>query len=105
MLQQPDLYLQFLTENLVPYLYDNYPVDTAKTTLTGHSYGGYWGLYALYHSDTIGKETFAYYYIGSPSFQARTNNAIMTDLEDWYYERKQSLPYTVIRRAAKGATD
>ncbi len=95
LLQQPDLYLQFLTENLVPYLYDNYNVDTARTTLTGHSYGGYWGLYALYHSDTIGKNTFAYYYIGSPSFQARTNNAMMTDFEDWHYERKQSLPYTV----------
>ncbi len=95
LLRQPDLFLQYLTENLVPYLYDNYSVDTSRTTLTGHSYGGYWALYALYHSDTIGKDTFANYYIGSPSFQATTSNAIMTEFEDWFYERKQALPYSV----------
>lgn len=95
LLKQPDLYLQFLIENLIPYLYDHYPVDTARTALTGHSYGGYWGLYALFHSDTIGKGTFVYYYIGSPSFQASTNYVSMTDFEDYFYERKQSLPCSV----------
>jgi len=95
LLQQPDLFLQFLTENLMPYLCDNYRVDTARTTLTGHSYGGYWGLYALFHSDTIGKDTFANYYIGSPSFQASTNIANANDFEDWFYERKQTLNCSV----------
>lgn len=95
LLQQPDLYLQFLIENLMPYLCDNYRVDTARTTLTGHSYGGYWGLYALFHSDTIGKDTFANYYIGSPSFQANTNMANIGDFEDWFYERKQTLDCSV----------
>jgi predicted alpha/beta superfamily hydrolase len=95
LLQQPDLYLQFLIENLLPYLCNNYRVDTARTTLTGHSYGGYWGLYALYHSDTIGKDTFAYYYIGSPSFQANTALANVNNFEDWFYERKQALDCAV----------
>jgi predicted alpha/beta superfamily hydrolase len=95
LLEQPDLYLQFLIENLMPYLCDNYRVDTARTTLTGHSYGGYWGLYALFHSDTIGKNTFAYYYIGSPSFQANTNLASIKNFEDWFYERKQTLDCSV----------
>lgn len=91
LLRQPDLYLQFLVDNLIPYLYEHYPVDTLRTTLTGHSYGGYWSLYALYHSDTIGNDAFACYYIGSPSFQANTNQANASDFEDWYYERKQTL--------------
>ncbi|WP_010244293.1 alpha/beta hydrolase-fold protein [Acetivibrio cellulolyticus] len=95
LLEKPDLYLQFLIENLIPYLYNNYRIDTTRTTLTGHSYGGYWGLYALFHSDTIGKNTFANYYIGSPSFQASTNNAAINDFEDWFYERKQTLACSV----------
>lgn len=95
LLQQPDLYLQFLIENLMPYLCDTYRVDTARTTLTGHSYGGYWGLYALFHSDTIGKDTFANYYIGSPSFQANTNLANIKNFENWFYERKKTLNCSV----------
>ena len=95
LLRQPDLYLQFLVENLMPYLCENYCVDAARTTLAGHSYGGYWGIYALFHSDTIGKESFAYYYIGSPSFQAYTNKAYANDFEDWFYERKQTLDCSV----------
>ena len=95
LLQQPDLYLQFLVENLMPYLCDNYPLDTERTTLTGHSYGGYWGLYALFHSDTIGKDIFSNYYIGSPSFQANTNLANANNFEDWFYERKQTLDCSV----------
>ena len=91
LLRQPDLYLQFLTENLMPYLCENYSVDEERLTLTGHSYGGYWGIYALFHSDTIGKDTFAYYYIGSPSFQASTNQAYGGDFVKWYNDRSQSL--------------
>ena len=94
-LMQPDLYLQFITENVMPYLCDNYRVDTARTTLVGHSYGGYWGLYALFHSDTIGKASYANYYIGSPSFQASTNFAYINDFENWFYERKQTLDCSV----------
>ncbi len=95
LLRQPDLYLQFLVENLMPFLCDNYSVDTARTTLTGHSYGGYWGFYALFHSDTIGKDTFANYYLGSPSFQANTNKASAKNFEKWFYDRKQILNCSV----------
>lgn len=91
LLRQPDLYLQFLTENLMPYLYDNFRVDTAQTALTGHSYGGYWGLYALFHSDTMGKDIFKYYYIGSPSFQASTNSVVIKDFENRFSQRKKTL--------------
>lgn len=91
LLRQPDIYLQFLVDNLMPYLCETYQVDTGRVTLTGHSYGGYWGVYALFHSDTIGKNTFATYYIGSPSYQANTNRALATDFDNWYYARNQTL--------------
>lgn len=52
-------------------------------------------MYALFHSDTIGKDTFPYYYIGSPSFQASTNLVTINQFEDWFYERKQTLPCSV----------
>lgn len=92
---QPDLYLQFLVDNLMPYLYDNYSIDKTRVSLTGHSYGGYWALYTLFHSDTIAKNTFKYYYIGSPSVQEQTNRAFASAFEKWYYERKQELNCSV----------
>ncbi len=91
LLDQPDIYLQFLVENLMPYLCDTYSVDKGRVTLTGHSYGGYWGVYALFHCDTVGKNTFANYYIGSPSYQASTNRAFATDFDNWYFARSQTL--------------
>ena len=91
LVDQPDLFLQFLVENLMPYLCDNYSVDTKRVTLTGHSLGGYWGLYTLFHSDTIAKNTFNSYYIGSPSVQVNTDMAFAKNFEEWFYERKQSL--------------
>lgn|GEM_PF-2948269 len=95
LVDQPDLFLKFLVDNLMPYLCENYSVDTSKVTLTGHSYGGYWALYTLFHSDTIARNTFSSYYIGSPSVQVNTNIARAEDFERWYYDRKQSLNYKV----------
>jgi len=92
---QPDLYLQFLVENLLPYLCNQYSVDTHRMTLTGHSYGGYWGLYSLFHSDTLGKNKFANYYIGSPSLQCSTKGNNIAFFEEQYYNRSKKLNYNV----------
>lgn len=95
LVEHPDDYLHFIVDNLVPYLTEIYSVSSENTTLTGHSYGGYWAYYALFHSDTIGKNTFENYYIGSPSMQACTENCYVEDFEEAYYERSQSLPAKV----------
>lgn len=87
----PDAYLHFIVDNLVPYLEEIYSVDTENMTLTGHSLGGYWAYYALFHSDTIGKNTFQNYYIGSPSMWASTDGTTMTAYEEEYYTRNQTL--------------
>lgn len=87
----PDAYLHFIVDNLVPYLEEIYSVDSENMTLTGHSLGGYWAYYALFHSDTIGKNTFQNYYVGSPSMWASTDGTTMTDYEEEYYTRNQTL--------------
>ncbi len=95
LVKQPDLFLQFLIDNVMPYMRANYSIDATRTMLTGHSYGGYWGFYSLFHSDTIGENTFAYYYIGSPSFQCNTNLALVSNFEDWYAQRDKNLNCSV----------
>lgn len=80
----PDAYLHFIVDNLVPYLEEIYSVDSENMTLTGHSLGGYWAYYALFHSDTIGKNTFQNYYVGSPSMWASTDGTTMTAYEEEY---------------------
>ena len=80
----PDAYLHFIVDNLVPYLEEIYSVDSENMTLTGHSLGGYWSYYALFHSDTIGKNTFQNYYVGSPSMWASTDGTTMTAYEEEY---------------------
>lgn len=47
----PDRFYRFLTEELIPLIAATYPADTAcGGTLIGHSDGGYFAMYALFHS-------------------------------------------------------
>lgn len=95
LVKDPESYLHFIVDNLVPYLSEQYSVDSEDMTLTGHSYGGYWAYYALFNSDTIGKNTFKNYYIGSPSFQATTNLKDIYDYEEEYYSRNKTIDCNV----------
>ena len=90
-LADPESYLHFIVDNLVPYLSQNYPVDSGNMTIAGHSYGGYWAFYALFNSDTIGKNTFKNYFIASPSFQASTGNKNIAKFEKEYHSRSKGL--------------
>ena len=87
----PDSFLHFIVDNLIPYLEEIYSVNPENMTLTGHSLGGYWAYYALFHNDTIGKNTFTNYYIGSPSMWANTDGKFMSTYEEEYYNRTQTL--------------
>ena len=87
----PDSFLHFIVDNLIPYLEEIYSVNPENMTLTGHSLGGYWAYYALFHNDTIGKNTFTNYYIGSPSMWANTGGKFISTYEDEYYSRTQTL--------------
>ena len=56
-------FLDFLREELIPWVDSNYRTLPQVNTLVGDSYGGLFGLYALFHQP----DTFTRYLIGSPS--------------------------------------
>lgn len=89
--KDPESFLHFIVDNLVPILSENYSVDPRDMTLTGHSNGGYFAFYALFQRDTIGKNIFRNYLVGSPALAARTDGKSMDDFEREYFARKQTL--------------
>ncbi len=56
-------FLRFIKEELKPFIEKNYPVDPADATLIGHSFGGLFATYALFHEPG----TFQRFVIASPS--------------------------------------
>lgn len=64
---QADRFLAFISKELKPYVQHNYSVDTANTTLLGHSLGGYFTMYALYRRLANNDRTFNNYIAASPS--------------------------------------
>lgn len=95
LVDEAESYLHFIVDNLVPYLSEIFPVDPENMTLTGHSRGGFWAIYAMFNNDTIGKNTFKNFYIGSPYFPSKTDGMHIDDIERVYYKRKKELDYNV----------
>ena len=60
--------LGFITDNLMPYLGEQYHIDYAASTLYGHSDGGVFAHTALCKSDQYENQPFGRYIIGSPAF-------------------------------------
>lgn len=89
--KDPESFLHFIADNLVPLLSERYSVDRSDMTLTGHSNGGYFALYALFNNDTIGKDLFRNYLAASPALAAETDGMSMDDFEKEYFARKQTL--------------
>jgi predicted alpha/beta superfamily hydrolase len=46
-------FLQFILEELIPWVEAEYPAEAADRTLLGHSWGGLFALYALFHTNTF----------------------------------------------------
>ncbi len=63
-----DKFLDFITDNLMPYLGEKYSIDYENSTLFGHSLGGVFVHYALCNSDQYENQPFGCYIIGSPAF-------------------------------------
>ena len=90
--------LEFVTDNLMPYLGENYNIDYANSTLYGHSDGGVFTHYALFKSDEYENQPFGRYIIGSPAFWGINkddnyeNVTINRDLKDYgYFMRNEKL--------------
>ena len=65
---QRDLTIDFITDNLMPYLSENYRIDYENSTFYGHSNGGVLAHTALCKSDQYENQPFGRYIIGSPAF-------------------------------------
>lgn len=68
LIQERDKLLDFITDNLMPYLGENYNIDYANSSLYGHSNGGVFAHNALFKSDLYENQPFGNYIIGSPAF-------------------------------------
>lgn len=61
-------FLDFLTDNMMPFLSTNYKFDYDRTALFGHSQGGVFAHYAAFNYDLYENKPFKRYIIGSPTF-------------------------------------
>lgn len=68
LIQERDKLLDFITDNLMPYLGENYNIDYANSSFYGHSNGGVFAHNALFKSDLYENQPFGNYIIGSPAF-------------------------------------
>lgn len=62
-----DKLLDFVTDDLMPYLGEQYHIDYADSTLFGHSMGGVFSHYACFMSDQYENQPFFRYIVGSPA--------------------------------------
>lgn len=97
-----DKLLDFITDNLMPYLGENYNIDYTNSTLYGHSDGGVFTHNALFKSDMYENQPFGNYIIGSPALWGlyNYNESIDNDSEDCkndygYFDRNEKLDKSV----------
>ena len=59
-------FLAFLRDQLIPHIAQRYPTDTARCAIAGHSFGGYFTLFALQHALLHGGVPFNAFIAASP---------------------------------------
>lgn len=79
-------FLQFISQELTPWIDANYRVDVADRTLMGFSWGGEFALYALFHQPLL----FQRYVVVSPDLPH--GNGAVLDYEQKYALRQNKLP-------------
>ena len=75
-----DKFLSFINTELVPDIDTKYSIDKKSRVLVGHSLGGYFTVYALYHSLLNKNNIFSGYVAASPSTHYN-HNYILNELE------------------------
>lgn len=78
-------FLQFLHHELVPLIESDYRADGANRTVMGHSWGGLFALYALFHQPHL----FQRYVVISPDLPY--GNGVILDYEQKYAAQHDSL--------------
>jgi len=95
-----DKLLDFITDNLMSYLGENYNIDYANSTLYGHSDSGVFSHNALLKSDKYENQPFGNYIIGSPAFWGLYYDYPGLDPEGYendygYFDRNEKLSKSV----------
>ena len=90
----------FITDNLMPYLGENFNIDYTNSTLYGHSNGGVFAHYAMFNSDLYENQPFGKYIIGSPAFWCLYEDPDTLNLEGYlndysYFDRNTELKKSV----------
>lgn len=62
-----DRFYEFLRDDLVPHVEERWRVDPAARTLQGHSYGGYFAMYAFFRGSLEGDGLFDHFVAASAS--------------------------------------
>lgn len=98
--EKKDLFLNFITDNLMPYLSECYSIDVSQSGLYGHSLGGVFTHYAVCHSDLFENQPFQYYIIGSsafwsPYFLPNEDNPPAYQSEYGYFDRNATFNKTL----------
>ena len=83
-------YLRFLTDELMPFVNERYPTDTADVAIRGASLGGLFALYALFRAP----EHFNRYIASSPAIQRA--DSYMWEAEARLAEQRDELPVRVV---------
>ncbi|KZN32497.1 hypothetical protein N480_25525 [Pseudoalteromonas luteoviolacea S2607] len=86
---QADDYVQFISKQVLPLVFDRYRINQYRKTFVGHSYGGLLGTYILLTTPTL----FESYILGSPSYWY--DDEVIFNIESKYAEKNQSLPAEV----------
>ena len=79
-------FLRFIQEDLIPHIDANYRTDPTDRTIAGHSLGGLFSLYALFHAP----ETFTRYVAASPSLW--WDDRVMFEYEEQFANEHADLP-------------
>lgn len=82
-------YLTFLKDEVIPFVEATYRADPARRTLTGQSYGGLFGVFALFKAPGL----FADYILTSPSLWY--GGGVMFDVEAEFAKTHKALPARV----------
>jgi uncharacterized protein len=84
-----NLFTEFLSGELIPYIDSAYRTKFGENTLIGHSLGGYYAFYNMLSSAADGKPMFKNYIAGSPFV---INDKYLVDLEQTLSVKTDSLP-------------
>ncbi|MDR0302634.1 MAG: prolyl oligopeptidase family serine peptidase [Treponema sp.] len=89
--EKSDRFLDFITNNLAPYLGELYHIDNKRSALMGHSLGGLFMYYAVFNHDKYKNSPFNYYVMASPSFHITNNQWYWKygNIEEKYFKRNK----------------